>query len=60
VNEAKMAAFYILQSLFKTHLILYLSKITWNPIPQRRECAFFSRMVMVKIYKILQRGLHMK
>src|SRR4030066_2203392 len=60
MNKAKMPAFHVLQPFCKTHLILYLSKITWNPIPQGRAWAFFPRMVMVKIQKSFKRGLHTK
>jgi hypothetical protein len=60
MDEAKMATFEFLQSLFEIDLILYSSKVIGDPISQRRKWAFFSGMIMVKIRKISKGGLHTK
>jgi hypothetical protein len=58
MNETKMAAFKLLQCLFKTLLILYPLKVIWNPISQGRKSTFFSRVIRVKIHKTSKGGLH--
>jgi hypothetical protein len=60
VDETEIAAFDLLQCLFKTRFVLYASEVIRNPISKRGECAFFARMIMVKIHKISKRGLHTK
>ena len=60
MDEAEMAAFDLLQSLFKTHLIPYSMKVIWDPIAQRRKWASFFGMIIVKIHEISKRGLYTK